>query len=283
MPSGCHRHGGAIVALLALAATVTPARRAAADETPAAPPPAETPTAALSADSEFSTDYVFRGINMFGEHQGDANGLVAPSLGLAFPASGVSVGLWTGWQWSGNNIARKLRAGSGGEVNLWTSYDAKLLDDALDLTATLLWFFYPAATAQDAGTVLPSYVEPTAVLSWSGVVDLSLKVLYSAAVQDAIACYRYLYFRPAIARTVDVGAGGSMEFALGLGYKLFHGHPAPDGNNVWDVQFDWRWNVPLGGAVRLRPAFHIAWTNLSGIATSGEFVYWAGFDLGYGD
>jgi hypothetical protein len=263
-----------VVALLARAGV------AAAQEAPPIEPPAE-PTVTWAADLELSTAYVFRGLNVFGERQADANGLVAPSLQVGFPGPALTVGCWTGWQWSGNNLTDKLHAGAGGEVDLSLTWDTAFLDDTLALAATLLWYFYPAATAEDAGTTLPSYLEPTLVLDWTGVVDLSLKVLYSAGVQDALEFYRYLYFRPSVSRTVDLGAGGSMNFELGLGYKLFHGHPAADGNNVWDVQFDWRWAIPVTDAVYFQPAFHVAWTNLAGIAVADELVYWGGVNVGF--
>jgi hypothetical protein len=266
---------GAIIAVLA-----NPSG-AAAQEAPVTDAATE-PSVTFAADLEVSTAYVFRGLNVFGDRQGDANGLVAPSFALGFPGPDLTVGFWTGWQWSGNNSTDKLHAGAGGEVDLWLSWDTAFIDDTLALAATLLWYFYPAATEEEADTVLPSYVEPTVQLRWSGVVDVSLKVLYSAGVQDALAYYRYLYFRPSVSRAVDIGSAGSMSFELGLGYKLYHGHPAVDGNNVWDLLFDWRWAIPVTDAVYFQPAFHIAWTNLDGIAVADELVYWGGFNLGFG-
>ncbi|MBI5489617.1 MAG: hypothetical protein HY905_19950 [Deltaproteobacteria bacterium] len=266
---------------LAIVALLAQAHGAAAADAPAAEPNAA-PTVSFSADVELSTAYVFRGLNVFGDRQSDAHGLVAPSFLLGFPGPALTVGFWTGWQWSGDNTAHKLHAGAGGEVDLCLTWDTAFLDDSLALAATLLWYFYPAATEEDAGAAMPSYLEPTVLLTWSGAVDLSFKTLYSAGVQDALDYYRYLYFRPSVSRTVDIGAAGSMSFELGVGYKLFHGHPAADGSNVWDVQLDWRWAIPLTDAVYLQPAFHVAWTNLGGVAFADELVYWAGANLGFG-
>jgi hypothetical protein len=234
----------------------------------------------FAADLEFSTAYVFRGLNLFGEKQADANGLLAPMLAITVPALGLTIGHWSAWQWSGNNIDANLRSGTGAEIDLWVGYDTTFLDDTLALSAMLLWYFYPAAVEEDAGTSLPAYVEPTVSLTWSGPVDLTLLVLYSAGVQDVFADSRYLYLRPSIGYSIDFGDTGSFDFELGFGYKLFHQDPVATADNVWDVQLDWAWNIGLGESGYLQPALHVAWTNLDGVVFTDEFVVWTGINLG---
>lgn len=237
----------------------------------------------LSLGLEIQTAYGFRGLNLFQqEQQSDQNHVFSPSLSFTIPGTGLGIGYWGAFQWSGSNITELVRSGVGHEQDILVWYDLELAGGTLALTPSLVWYFYPFAVEEDAGTKLPSWLEPSVEATISPGVDVSLLVSYMAGLQPVLRPYSYLYVRPKLSRSFEFGDVIAMELAVGAGFKVFTHAPGTT-DNVFDVQLDWALPLQVHSRICLTPALHAAWTSLDGLSFREElFAWWslgASFDL----
>lgn len=220
--------------------------------------------------------YAFRGLNVFqSSAQNDPNGMLAPSLSLSLSDS-FSAGYWGAYQTTGDNRQAMVASGLGHEQDLWLSWGSQL-SDAWSLSATGTWYFYPFAEADSAGAEVPSWVEPSAGLSWSGPVNLSLSAGWMMGVQQALQSSSYFGVRPGLSKSIPLRSDATLGFGLSGGYKRFVTGDAIQ-NNSLDLQADWWLSMLVGDRFNTTPGLHASWTNLSGISAEDEYFVWWGLD-----
>ena len=269
---------------LALPSMTLPARAqeadpAAAVATPVQPAVEAPKKAGVNIDLELSSVYVFRGINVFKKKdQVEQTGALFPSLTYTVPGVGFHVGYWGAYQMTGSNKGALVSSGAGNEQNLVVGV-TRDLGKGVTLDGSLTWYFFPFAKKDVAGATLPSYLEPSVTVTWAGPVDLELKVLYFAGLQDAVKDWRYLYLRPRIGKTFSFNRWVGLATSLAFGYKLFNDR-AKMTDNVYDIRFDWTLPLNVTDQFYLAPGVHVAWTNLKGVDSGDEFVIYGGMNVG---
>jgi len=245
----------------------------------AAAPGAEAEALGLSFELGMATAYVFRGWNVFQQgSQSDQNALIAPGISYQLAGTGVTLGYWGGLQLTGDNISSNNDIGLGLEQDLYLGYEITLLD-ALSLGGGLIYYFYPFADAEAAGTSVPSYLEPYASVSYSWHVDVGLNIAYLAGLQEAVSLARYLYINPTVARHFDLHPGIGFDVGVGLGFKLFN-EPEVVTDNSLDALLQLAVPLELTGPVSVKPSLNLAWTNIEGSDLSEQFVVWGALDFG---
>ena len=261
-----------------------------ADEVPSAS--AEVPTAAgeapeaaakplgLTVELGFATNYVFRGLNVFGDRQLDPYCLFDPSITYVIPGTTLTVGYWGGFQLNGSNLGAKLATTQGGEQDLWANYDVALPADlvlALGVTA----YLYPMAKEATTGTSFPVYLEPRVGLSWNGPVVLSVNAMVFLGLQDTptVRDGSYFYVTPKIQKTFQFVPAVALDLSLSYGFKYFiHGNAGLD--NLHDVMF--RAGVPIRpvGKLYLTPGVGAAWTDFRNRSAAEGFAVYGFFNVG---
>lgn len=236
----------------------------------------------LAADVGVASAYVFRGYNMFqATSQWDAHAFVAPSVSYAFPqVKGLTVGYWGAYQVVGPNLGSVVAAGLGAENDLTLTYTRPLvgkLTGGLGFTA----YVYPAADREIAGTAVPLYLEPAALVSLPTFVELGLKVSYFHGVQDAVSALRYAYLNPTASKTFELSERVSLLLSGSLGYKWFvDGTTATAKFNTLDVLVSAAAPITLKGSLYVKPSVSWAWTNLPGRSIPEKMVVFGGVNLG---
>ncbi len=236
----------------------------------------------LAADVGVASAYVFRGYNMFqATSQWDQRAYLAPSVTYT-PAQvkGLSVGFWGAYQVVGPNIGPVKAAGLGAEHDLWLSYTRPLvgkLSGGLGFTA----YVFPAAAPEIAGTAVPLYLEPAALLTLPTVVELGLKVSYFHGVQEAVSALRYAYLNPTASKSIELSERVSLLLSGSLGYKWFvDGSTATAKFNTLDVLVSAAAPITLKGSLYVKPSVSWAWTNLPGRSIPEKMVVFGGVNLG---
>jgi len=245
-------------------------------------PPEEQPPPTLNVDVGVASVYVFRGLNLFQkDSQWNQHAFASPSLTFNVPGTnGLTIGYWGAYQLVGTNVREKLDAGTGGENDLTASYSRKL-GDKLTAGAGLTSYIYPFAKKDAAGTRVPLYLEPFAFATLSSALDVGLKVTYFHGVQEAVKAYRYVYFNPSLAKTIELSKRVSFNPTASVGYKLFtdQSTPVSEANTV-DVLVGAALPVTLSDTFYLKPSVCWAWTNLPEISLKKEMVAFGGVNVG---
>ena len=266
------RHTGAPAAgrrlltmALALACCPAPIHAAPSEAEADGAPEIETPDPAsglgLTAELTLSSHYVFRGLNVFQESdQLDHRPLLAPGLTWEAFDTGLSLGYWGAFQIYGDNLSRNIDLGIGAEQDLYATFETELAK-GVSLEAFLFWYFFPFADEQDAGTSVPSYLEPGVTFGAQLGVDLSLTASYFAGLQDTLSEWRYLYLSPCLSRAFELTADVSLEVALSYGFKL-HQPDSTVEENLHDLQLLVRLPIELSDGIVLSPLAGAAWTDL---------------------
>jgi hypothetical protein len=233
----------------------------------------------VNVDLEVSSVYVFRGLNVFkNKAQTDQTGALFPSLTYTVPGVGFHIGYWGAYQMAGPSKGALVAAGSGNEQDVVVGV-TRDLGHGVTLDGSLTWYLYPFAKKSVAGTTMPTYLEPSVTVTWSGPIDLELKVLYFAGVQQAVKDWRYLYLRPRIGKTFTFNKWVGLATSLAFGYKVFNDR-AKMTDNVYDIRFDWALPINVTDQFYVTPAVHVAWTNLKGVDSGDEFVVFGGMNVG---
>lgn len=284
------------MAVACLLAGLAPAAKAleteGAGKGPDAPAPAPVSEPApkplgLTLEMGFSTNYVFRGLNVFGDEQLDPFCLFAPAVTYVVPGTSLTLGYWGGFQVNGAGLSRKLKSALGGEQDLWLNYDVALPHD-LVLAIGETTYLYPMASGADpakdpdaAGASFPVFLEPRLGLSWKGPVVLSVNVMYFLGLQDTpkVRGASYLYVTPKIGKVVPFLPVVALDVSLSYGFKAFLNGNA-GASNVHDVMF--RAGLPIRpvGKLVVTPGVGAAWTNLVGQGLAKEFAVYGFLNLG---
>ena len=249
-----------------------------------APAAAEGDGLGLTFDLGWASSYVFRGLNVFQEtEQMDANMLLAPSIMWSIFDTGLTLGYWGAFQLNGDNLSANIDGALGVEQDLFLTYGMELPAN-LSAEFGVAAYFYPAADEGVVGTACPFFVEPSASLTWSSIVDVSLGVSYFLGIQDeaAVRDISYLYLHPSVSKSFGFTDLIGMDVSLSYGFKYF----TKDGNGGKDNVHDF----DLGVAVPIRPlpnfyvtpAVHASWTNLEGPGKefADGFVVWGAVNIG---
>ncbi|MCU0664436.1 MAG: hypothetical protein MUC50_19165 [Myxococcota bacterium] len=214
----------------------------------------------LSFGLSWLSAYNFRGLNLFqSRSQSDPHMLLAPSISWNVLRSGVEVGYWGGYQISGENIGNLIDAGVGAEQDLFVTYTWEMTDWA-SLTPTLIFYLYPFADEDVAGTAFPGYIDPTLDLALSWAIDFGMKVTYYAGLQSETQAFNHLYLSPSLSRSFALGTRIGLDALLSLGYKVWQDQSLSD--NTWDLLFELGLPIFLPGNLTIKPRFQAVWTNL---------------------
>lgn len=232
----------------------------------------------LAADVGVASAYYFRGFNVFQQDkQMDQHFLLAPSLTYTLPGTNAQIGYWGAFQLNGDNASAKVDAGLGAEQDLFVTY-SHALAEGLTLSGTLTAYYYPLADEAVAGTNHPLYLEPQVGLTWSQMVDVSLKVAYMHGVQEALEVGRYTYLTPSVAKTLAVTESLSLAASGWLGYKLFTEDGIED--NVWDAGVSVALPISLPHAIYVRPSLSLIWTNFKAKELADELGFCGAVNVG---
>jgi hypothetical protein len=239
-----------------------------------ASPVASAPEAiGLTLGVGIETAYCFRGLNLFkADSQRDMHGLFEPSLTYTVPGTGLSFGYWGGYQVNGANSADLIAAGVGHEQDVIVGYSGELVE-SLTLAGVLTAYIYPFARKDEAGTAVPTYLEPGVSLAYSGPLDMALAVAYMAGLQSAIENYRYLYLNPTVGKTFDLSGVADLAMGVGFGFKIYN-YPSRMPENRFDIRFDWSVPLDLGGGLTVTPGAHFGWTDLHGGPPADGYLVW---------
>ncbi len=235
---------------------------------------------ALSADIGFASAYVWRGWNVFQDSsQMDQNTMLAPSFTLSLPVEGLSVGYWGAYQLNGEARSALVDAGVGAEQDLILGYE-RPLGDKLSGAFALTYYFYPLADEDIAGTSVPSYLEPSAGVTYAaGPADVGIAVAYFHGMQGELKGSRHLYLNPSVSRSVAINDTLGVDATLGFGYKHFNDSDVED--NVYDVLLSVAIPYAATGAINVTPSLNAAWTNITNAGFGDEYVVWAGVNVGF--
>ncbi len=215
----------------------------------------------LNLDLGFATAYNWRGVNAFGDKQGDQNAFVSP--GIAWNAApGLTLGYWGAYQVVGDNASAKIDGGIGAENDLFLAYATEVAP-ATTVSFGLTAYVFPLADEAAAGVANPTYFEPSAAVAWSGPVDLGFKASYFAGVQDELEAYRYLYLVPAVGKSFSLSSRVGLGLSMAVGYKAFaEDYEAASNGNTVDVALQVAVPVEVTDMFYVKPAVNAAWTDL---------------------
>jgi hypothetical protein len=238
---------------------------------PAAPPPRPN-RVGVQLGVDAATAYIFNGSNYFMVHgPQDQHGLVAPYVTWNPGLTAVTLGYRGAYQVSGDKIAELIDLGWGAEQDLWLGYQLTL-PRAVTLDVVFFTFFYPFADPDKAGATVPFYLMPYATLTWSGPVVLGLDVVYVYGIQEATKSYRYLYFKPSIAKRLALSPRAALELQLAAGYKIFHDFERTDGRVDLAAMVGLSFRISPG--TTLTPSFNVSWLNKDAFSLEEEIVPW---------
>lgn len=222
----------------------------------------------VNFDLGFATAYVFRGLNVFmDDDQRNPNMLIAPGITWSVFDTGLSVGYWGAYQLNGDDVCGHIDRGIGAEQDLFVTYDMELPHD-LGLDFWLVYYFFPAADADLAGTTNPSYLEPGARFGIYTVLDLSIGFSYFAGLQEEIRDASYFYINPVLGKSFEFGEVVGLEFSLGYGYKIWKSDNIVD--NTHDITFRTALPISLPNNFYVTPAINVARTNFEVVHASDE-------------
>jgi len=256
---------------------------------PVAEAKAEKAPVGLNIGFEISSIYNFRGYNVFGGGDQNAqNIMVAPSLTWTIFDTGLSLGWWSAYQAYGSNRATLVDTGYGHEQDVFLAYSKAFLDDTLILSAAFTGYLYPFASDNKVddekkpgtGTTCPVYLEPTLGLTYSDAIEIGLNLSYFAGIQDVLEDYRYFYINPRIAKTFEINKALGMRVALSYGYKVFNKYDKMK-DNVHDIRFDYEIPITALKPFVITPNIHTGWSNFEGQSIGEEYMIYGGLRLGY--
>ena len=233
--------------------------------------------------------YVWRGINMFqSSKQMDQHAMLSPSFTVALPETGLSFGYWSAYQLNGDNRSALIDLGLGAEQDLIVGYELAL-NKQLTAAFALTYYFFPFADKEVAGTSLPSYLEPSASITYSTAADLGLLVAYYHAVQDEIKVMRHAYVSPSVSKSFELSETVGLEPKASVGYKLFNDRNVKD--YVYDVTLGVGVPIAATKSISVTPSVNAAWANLSDVSQANgavekrgfgdEYVVWGGLNIGF--
>ncbi|MBU1069280.1 hypothetical protein KJ975_06885 [Myxococcota bacterium] len=233
----------------------------------------------ISVDAQFSSVYLFRGLNVFGDKQGDQHGVFSPTIAYAVADTGLTLTYWGAFQLNGDNRSAKTDVGAGLEQDFILGYSRSFLDNKLTLKAALTAYVFPFADEELAGAGVPLYLEPSVTPVYTSFADFSLQVAYFAAIQDDLSDYRYLYVRPYVSKSFKLSEKVTQTVGVGYGYKLFNDRDKMK-DNVQDLAIDLETTIAITPTFYVKPAIRGGWTNLTGQSFGDELVLLVSVNVG---
>jgi len=241
---------------------------------------AETPAEPLgvAVEAGFSSIYNFRGSNLFKEgKQMDQNGL---AYGVLAYANGPwSLAYWTGWQTNGSNLSENIDVGYGAEQDLLAAWTTSLTDTVL-LKIQGALYFWPMADSAITKTDFAYFLEPSAFVTWSDVIDATIGVAWFVGMPDSLKDYRYVYVSAMFAKTLELSPKLALAPTACLARKTYTSDLETE-DNINDVML----TVPLIYAISdglvLKPSVSAGWTNLSDLDFGDEYMVYGGLALGW--
>lgn len=253
-----------LLTLIALLTLLPPAALAAGDDESGL---------GLNADLGWSSLYVFRGADVFGDDM-----LLSPGVTWS-PREGLSVGWWGAFQLGGEDAEANVDLATGAEQDIYVTYESALGTESLTLASALYLYSYPFAKYDVVGADFPHFLEPGVTLTWSGPIDLGLQIAYMTSFQSALKGYSYLYARPILGFSAEVGGPVTLDAALGFGVKSLGGDYVSS-DNRYDAQVDLAGTVATNSPLYLTLGLHSAWSNNQVLGISDELLYWGSLNVG---
>ena len=247
----------------------------------AATAPSAAPSNLINIDVETASAYVWRGLNLFGENQNTQNFSVFPSVTAIF--GGFSIGYFGAFQLSGDNKVDNVDSGVGAQQTLITKYSGSIADK-LSYSADLIYWVYPFASEEVAGTDYPMAVEPGVGLTYATAVNVGLYVGYYRPLQDVNEAGSFVYINPHVGKTLPITADIDLALGLSAGYKAYTNLPSgQDPDKAFDLTLNAGAKLPFSD-MYVTPQVHAAFvTRRSDVNADfgDEFIAWAGVHVGY--
>jgi hypothetical protein len=273
--------GVLLVALVGAGMAPFGARAAEPAEEPAAAEPA--PAAGLCVELGFKSAYMFRGSNLFSLDEVGAQRPVAlPLVSWTIGDTGLSLTYAGAFQLSDEGRDANRDGALDLEQDLILGYNLAL-GAGFSLQAAFTWLVWPFADQEIMDTGMPSVIEPLVGITWSGAVDLGLRVSYFHGVQASLDFLRYAYVNPWLAKRLQLSPDVALVVGLGVGIKAWVNE---DTNNMVDVQASIELPINLPNGFYLRPGVYFSWTNLDDLEDGTSFAFrdevsaWGGLALG---
>jgi hypothetical protein len=238
----------------------------------------------LIVELGLKTAYMFRGANLLstpdapGAQRPVANPLIVWLIG----DTGLSLTYFGAFQLDGVGRAYNRENALDLEQDLILGYTLAL-GAGFSLQATLSWLVWPFADRAVMGSSLPSVVEPLVGVSWSGPLDVGLRVSYFHGVPGSLDFLRYAYVNPWLAKRLELSPDVALVAGAGFGIKAWVNGQT---DNMLDVALSVELPIQLGRGFYLRPGLYFSWTNLDraaddrGLSFRDEISAWAGLAAG---
>jgi hypothetical protein len=223
---------------------------------PLAPDEDEEPDREFELGLEYASAYVFRGENVFKEHDQNEQKMVAqPRFVWTPPDAGLSLGYASAWQLTGDNIGTNIDDGVGAEQDLFIDYDVKVARH-LSISTELAMLAYPAAPS------FPLFFEGSAEANYTGPIEVGLYVGYLFAARQGPLSQDHLYLSPHIEKTFALHESLDLTTRVSGGWKLFKLKPSPIRSYSFDVLVTETLTYSVNDTLTLGAKVGLAWANL---------------------
>jgi hypothetical protein len=216
----------------------------------------EEPDREFELGLEYASAYVFRGENVFKEHDQNEQKMVAlPRFVWTPPDAGLSLGYSAAYQLTGDNIGRNIDDGIGAEQDLFIDYDVKVVRHFAISTELAMWAF-PAAAS------FPLFFEGSAEANYTGPIEVGFYAGYLFAAREGPLSQDHLYLSPHIEKTFALHESLDLTTRVSAGWKLFKLKPSPVQSYSFDVLITETLSYSVNDALTLGAKVGLAWANL---------------------
>jgi hypothetical protein len=226
----------------------------------AEPPPDEEEDEEPEREFQFGLDYasayVFRGENVFKEHDQSEQKMVAqPRFTWMPPDTHLSMGYAAAYQLNGDNIRTNLDEGVGAEQDLFIDYDFKPVKH-WTISTEVAMLAFPAAVS------FPLLFEGSAETRWVGPVEVGLYTGYLFAARPGPLSQDHFYLSPHIERSFELHEKVELTTRFSAGWKFFKMKPLPVQTNSFDLLLTETLSYYASDAITIAARVGLAWTNL---------------------
>ncbi len=245
---------------------------------------APAPGAGLIVELGLKSAYMFRGANLFSlDAVGDQRPVANPLVCWIIGDTGLSLTYFGAFQLGEDGRGFNRDNALDLEQDLILGYNLDL-GAGFSLQAAFAWLVWPFADRGLMDSSLPSVLEPLVGVTWSGPVDVGLRVSYFHGVPASLDFLRYAYVNPWVSKRLELASGAAaLVVGAGFGVKAW-----VDGstNNMCDVQLSLEVPIELPRGFYLRPGVYFSWTHLDdpedgpALSFRDEVNAWGGLALG---
>ena len=205
---------------------------------------------------DYASAYVFRGDNVFKEHdQSEQNMVAQPRFLWMPPGTHFSAGYAGAYQLSGGNLRSNLDDGVGAEQDLFVDYDIKPARQ-WTIATEIAMVAYPAASS------FPLFFEGSAETRWVGPVEVGLYTGYLFAARPGPLLQDHFYLSPHVERSFELHEKLDLTTRFSVGWKFFKMKPLPIRTNSFDLLLTETLSYDVSDAVTIAAKVGLAWTNL---------------------